>query len=255
MSDTKGSEAAALPLSLEFAEADFGDVRLNRRLEKVLDAAVQDPGASFPRQGGSESAAEGTYRLLGNPKVTPEAILAPHYACTVGRAADAGLVLVLHDTTELQFNRESDDLGWLTTCKTGFLGHFSLAVSADGLRRPPGLLGLNPLFRERPDGQPKKAFKKGGDVNGEANTRRWIDQALEASALLDGRAASIHVMDREADAYGILSLLVQSGQHFIVRAHHDRVLGSRARRRQGCLTAWRNPRRRSSARFGYPSGQ
>lgn len=224
------------PVSTEFENATFGDARLSARLGVIADAAAEAPGRGFPTQAGSSAALEATYRFLNNPRVTPEDVLAPHYACTAGRAAEAGLVLAVHDSSEFEVDSESvgDDLGWLTSNKRGFLGHFALAVSAEGLRRPLGLLGIETYFRppfpngpvlDKAEKKRKKKLKgKGSDLNGES--RRWIDLALEASARLVGRAEVIHVMDREGDSYALLASLLRAGQRLVIRVNHDRVVWS-----------------------------
>lgn len=221
-------------MSTEFSDAALGDARLSARLGTIADAAAEAPDKGFPIQAGSSAALEATYRFLNNPKVRPEDILEPHYACTAGRAAEAGLVLVVHDSSEFKFDSESigDELGWLTPSKRGFLGHFALAVSAEGLRRPLGLLGVETYFRPPfpkeavLDKAEKKRAKKnkgnGTDLNGES--RRWIDLALEAAARLAGRADVIHVMDREGDSYALLASLLGAGQRLVIRLNHDRIV-------------------------------
>ena len=73
-------------VSIELAKADFGDERLNDRLVKLCDDISRRPADSFPEIAGSVAALEATYRFLGNDKVSPERILAPHIEATIGRA-------------------------------------------------------------------------------------------------------------------------------------------------------------------------
>jgi hypothetical protein len=222
-------------LSTEFKTSAFRDARLSARLGTIADAAAESPDKGFPIQARSDAALEGTYRFLGNSKVTPQGILDPHYACTVRRASEsASVILAVHDSTEFEFDPESvrDELGWLTTTKRGFLGHFCLGVSADGLRRPFGVLGMTTIFRsafpeaKAADKAEKKKTKKnkgrGNDLNGES--RRWSDLALEVSGRLAGTVAVIHVMDREGDSYALLGSLLDAHQRFVIRVNHDRVV-------------------------------
>jgi len=236
---TKQSAAGNVPsLGQEFYEADFGDYRLTQRLVSIVDAAERAPSAGFPKQAGSAAALEGTYRFLNNPEVAPEAILEPHFNCTSDRAAELDLVLVVHDTSEIEIDRESvgDDLGWLTPSRRGFLLHASLCVSADGLRRPLGLLALNTVFRpafaRRENVTPaeklriKKAKGIGTDLNGEA--RRWSDGATEAASRLGNCTQAIHVMDREGDSYALLAGLLDKSLRFVIRVNHDRAIRDEA---------------------------
>lgn len=212
-------------LSSEFQDATFGDIRLTERLKVIVDAAAERPDVGFPRQAESDAALEATYRFLGNERVRPDEVLRPHITCTIRRAAEAGLVLAVHDTTEFEFDDECwDDLGWLSPSRRGFLGHFALAVSADGLRRPLGLLGMSTVFRSEPAPQADKRKPKGNpnELNGEH--KRWGDLAFEVGERLSQHAELIHVMDREADAYPLFCTLVGANQRFIIRANHDRSI-------------------------------
>src|SRR5689334_18981181 len=120
--------------SEEFAGADLSDARLTRRLMRIADAAAASPSAGFPTMVQSDSELEGVYRFLGNSRVAPRSILAPHVAATRARAGDAP-VIVAHDTTDLGFGglTRRDGLGLVGTANTrqGFFAHFALAVTAD----------------------------------------------------------------------------------------------------------------------------
>lgn len=220
-------QRALAPLSSEFKGASFGDIRLTERLGIIVEAAAARPAESFSKQAQCDAALEATYRFLGNPRVKHEQVLAPHIACTVQRAADAGVVLAVHDTTSFEFDPESlirDELGWLTRTKRGFLGHFALGVSADGLRRPLGLLGLSLLFRPpfQTGSTKKKKVHSTNELEGEA--RRWGELADEVSERLATHAEVIHVMDREADAYPLLVAFDRYSRRFVVRVLHDRSI-------------------------------
>ena len=73
----------------EFGGAPLGDVRLSRRLVKSVTVQADAPMASFPSAAQSDKAlVRGYYRLIDQPddsQLTPENILAPHRARTLGR--------------------------------------------------------------------------------------------------------------------------------------------------------------------------
>lgn len=213
---------ATLPaLSTEVADADLGDARLTQRLRLLVDSLADRPSESFPKAL-SDAELEGAYRFFGNTKVTPDAILAPHFRQTARRAATRADVLVVHDTSEFEFAGESkrEGLGRLIRPGQGFFGHFALAVGADGDREPLGLLNLETLIRKGKAVPRKKRRPK--DNRGEsARWRRSIDKAEERLA---GAARAIHVMDREADSYATFSALVDAGRWFVIRSFQDRVL-------------------------------
>lgn len=210
------------PISAELQEADLGDERLNRRLGLLADRLAERPGESFP-QALDDAELEAAYRFFGNDRVTPEAILAPHFRRSASRAAEHERVLVVHDTTQFDFpgNAKRKGLGRLIKPSAqGFFGHFSLALSADGQRTPLGLLALETIFRlEKSIGH-----KNWSPEKSRGERARWLNCVDDAEAHLGGRAKAIHVMDREADFYGLLAGLVDRRADFVVRAFQDRVL-------------------------------
>ncbi len=208
-------------MSSEVAEADLGDARLTERLRLLVDSLADRPGESFPKAL-SDAELEGAYRFFGNSKVTPEAVLAPHFRQTARRAAGRGDVLVVHDTTEFEFGGESkrEGLGRLLRPGQGFFGHFALAVGADGDREPLGLLNLETIFRH--DKAIPRKKRRAKDNRGES--ARWRRSIDEAEARLAGAARAIHVMDREADSYSILAALDSAERSFVIRSFQDRVL-------------------------------
>lgn len=213
--------ALALPaLSSEVADADLGDGRLTKRLGSLVDTLANRPADSFPKAL-DDAELEGAYRFFGNAKVTPEAILAPHYRQTARRAGRHPQVLVIHDTTQFEFGgaMKREGLGRLIRPGQGFFGHFALATTADGRREPLGLVSLETLFRL--DKLSKKPRDQRPNRGESARWRRGIEVVEER--LPDGVQA-IHVMDREGDSYANLSALDTVGHAYVIRSFHDRVL-------------------------------
>jgi hypothetical protein len=208
-------------LSAEVVDAELGDARLSRRLGLLVGVLSDQAGESFPKAL-NDAELEGAYRFFGNEKVTPEGILAPHFRQTARRASGRGDVLVVHDTTEFEFSGDSkrEGLGRLIRPGQGFFGHFALATSADGDREPLGLLGLETIFRH--DKAVPRNEQRRRDYNRGESTR-WGRSIEAAEAQLSGVRA-VHVMDREADSYAILSALGDAGRTFVIRSFHDRVL-------------------------------
>jgi hypothetical protein len=212
---------AALPaLSAEVADADLGDARLTRRLGGLVDALASRSGESFPKAL-DDAELEGAYRFFGNENVTPDAILAPHFRQTARRASAHAEVLVVHDTTQFEFggDKKREGLGRLIRPGQGFFGHFALATTADGNREPLGLLNLETLFRlDKVSSKPRRERPNRGES---ARWRRSIDAVEER---LPNTVRAIHVMDREADSYAILSTLDETGHSYVIRSFQDRLL-------------------------------
>src|SRR5687767_6595291 len=100
----------------EFAEAELGDARRTSRLLKVVAALAKHPDKSLPDVLGTSAALEGAYRLLNNECVTFDDLLEVHREQTVGRAEQAGEVLVLHDTTTCRLEHADPcEIGFLST--------------------------------------------------------------------------------------------------------------------------------------------
>ena len=210
----------------DFGGANFGDLRLTARLESLAEAVDRRPSDSFPKLAKSDAELEGTYRFLNNPRVGPEAILGPHVRGTVARAAVEGTVLVVHDTSVFLYSGEEHrpGLGFIKSGQ-GFVGHFAMAVTADGLRKPLGLLGFLTIFRdERRRTHGMTYRERFADPNKER--LKWTRLAEISEGHLDGAAAAIHVMDREADSFELISRLLETSKRFVIRGTWDRRLES-----------------------------
>ncbi len=217
------SKPAEIPaISVELSAADLGDERLNRRLGLLADQLAERSGESFPKAL-DDAQLEAAYRFFGNDRVSPEAILAPHFRQSARRAAGYERVLVVHDTTQFDFpgNVKRKGLGRLIRAAAqGFFGHFSLALSADGARVPLGLLALETVFRL----VKSIGHKNWTPAKSRGERARWLNCIDDAEAVLGGRTKAIHVMDREADSYALLASLVEHEREFVVRSFQDRVL-------------------------------
>ena len=63
----------------EISGIDLDDRRLEHRSVKFCRRIAAEPALGFPQAMVTPAELEGCYRLLGNDKVNPEAILAPHF--------------------------------------------------------------------------------------------------------------------------------------------------------------------------------
>jgi hypothetical protein len=188
----------------------------------LADRIAERPSESFPNAL-DDAELEAAYRFFGNEQVTPDAILAPHDRQTARRAVEVARVVVAHDTTQFEFGGQTkrEGLGRLIKpAAQGFFGHFSLAMSADGARRPLGLLALETVFRL------KKSIGKKNWTRDQSlgESARWLRAVEAVERQLDGRVEAIHVMDREGDQYSLLAALDESKRAFVIRSFQDRRL-------------------------------
>jgi hypothetical protein len=156
---------------------------------------------------------EGFYRLVRNEDVTPEALLAPHYALMKERTSMSDFVVAVHDTTEICHGRGSPgtDFYDLENGRFGYLAHVCLVI--EGASRTP--LGI---------GHYQQVERDLNRVRPTNSTERWNREDKESLRWLEGvRAVSagvpaVHVADREADSYENLVYLLAEGHRFVIRA-------------------------------------
>jgi IS4 transposase len=213
------------PISEEFAGTELGDRRLDGRAVKIVEAIAASPGDSFPDVTSDDGELEALYRFVNNDRVELEPLLAPHFRQTARRAAQSGRVLVIHDTTGFSFGGETrrKGLGRMKRAgehaAQGFYAHVALVASSE-TGAPLGVAGIIPVFRT---GDPIPYPDRKQDRNWEREFNRW-GELVETSSRRLQESRCIHVMDREADAYGLFCQLTESKQDFVIRSKDDRKL-------------------------------
>jgi hypothetical protein len=114
-----------------FGHCELGDKRLTNRLIQTADRFLQHPGGTLPDKLNNTAELMGFYRLANNNKVTHAKVIAAHAARTRQLIAQAaGVVLIIHDTSEIDLSglESVQGLGQIGHggCR-GFLEHNSLA--------------------------------------------------------------------------------------------------------------------------------
>lgn len=214
------SEAAGwlADLGQEFSGAKLVDTRLERRVKGVMRALSAKPDHSFPDAMETDSALEGLYRLLNNPRVNYQEMFEAHAQQTAERARSAGQVLVLHDTSTFKLPHSSvDQVGETTTGVAGFFGHVSLVLDAQAERCPLGVIALNTIHR---DPQRTRHDLSGPDCAklDKKESSRWLEGVKQAEQRLGPSRQALHVMDREGDSYALYAALQLRGSRFVIRA-------------------------------------
>lgn len=215
---------ARVPLVEEMAGADLGDARLNARRTRLVAVLEQYPDASFPDVCADDGEVEALYRFLRNRRVALDGVIAPHVAATRARCLALGEVLVIHDTTEPSFTGDQPRAGLtaLGPRRQGFWLHAALAVSAEGLRAPLGVLALAPFTRQpRPADAPTPTWLE-RFANPAKESRRWAEGVTAVRTLLGDATHAIHLMDREGDSYELFAGMLAHGDRFVVRLAYDR---------------------------------
>ena len=123
-------------LAVELAAIDLGDRRLDRRAGQLLETLGDKPTLSIPGACNGWDETRAAYRLFDHARVTAEAVLAPHIACTEERLRAHPRVLCLEDTSELDFTTKKGiaGLGPLNyESRWGLYLHPTLAVTPERL--------------------------------------------------------------------------------------------------------------------------
>jgi len=156
----------------------------------------------------------------GNERVSHAALLDIVREETLERMAGTGRVLLVQDTTSLDFSGHEavDGLGTLEKeGRRGLFAHSTLAVSEDGL--PLGLLAQRVWVR--PEADFGKRAKRHTTAFEDKESYKWVDGIRERSS---GQVWThgITVCDREAHIYEFLDATLTANLDFIVRAASGR---------------------------------
>jgi hypothetical protein len=208
----------------EMATGDLGDARLNARRNCVLRVLEQSPDVGFPEACADGSETEALYRFLRNRRVSLETVVKPHLEATGARCRALDEVLIIHDTTEMSFAGEQPRKGLtpLGPRRHGFWCHAALAVSADGLRAPLGLIAVASFTRQASP-VPKVSWRtRFRDPRKES--RRWADGVTAVRSRMREPGQAVHVMDREGDSYELFAALIGHGDRCVVRVRYDRQI-------------------------------
>ena len=213
----------------------FPDQRLKKRLGKLVTDLGQRIGDTMPMACQDWAATKAAYRFFDNPRIDESVILGGHFDATKTRFdATTGTILVLHDTTEFSFTRDTPDgVGQLSFVKgrhvthtvCGLLLHASLVVTTDGL--PLGLAAVKFWTRKKFKGT--NALKRRVNPTRipieQKESVRWIENLKQATQRLGDPARCVHIGDRESDIYELFCAAEQAQTHFLVRTCVDRFAG------------------------------
>jgi hypothetical protein len=203
-----------------FATARLGDPRRSRRLVRAAAALAAHPEKSLP-QVFEWGPLRGFYRLCHRPEATLEAIQHPHWEQTRRAMAAAPLVLILHDTTELDFtsHRALQGAGPIGDPRgRGFLQHNSLAV----VPQPRQVLGLS--YQQWHVRQPAPAAETTYQRKRRPRESDWWRQGMTAAGPAPAGCCWVDGADRGGDDYQTLRAAREVGHHFLVRATQNRRL-------------------------------
>lgn len=208
---------------MNFGAAQLGDPRRTRRLIQVANQMVRHPGGSLPHKVRNPADLFALYRLCQRKEVTHQAVLAPHRQVTLQKIAEHdGDVLVLHDSTDLDYTKQKSltELGQIGNgFGRGYIAHNSLAVDA----KTGHVIGLtNQILHTRP-----VVSKDETRAQRRERTSRESLLWVEGTKGLPADRKLVDVVDRGGDTFEFIEHELRSGRRFVIRNKHNRsvVLG------------------------------
>jgi len=212
----------------ELSGLDLGDRRRDRRAIDILQARWLQPQASFYGSFSHWTPAKGAYGLIehASSEISLASLLAPHQEQTQARMAAEELVLLIQDTTTLNYTglKQTSGLGSLGEDKgQGLWLHSLLASRPD--RIPLGVAMARSWARDQDCDPTRGRNAKGID---EKESVRWLEAFHQGAAMARRmRQTQLVVLsDREGDLYELYDAVqvCPSNLHLLVRAQHDRRL-------------------------------
>jgi hypothetical protein len=213
-------------LALELDGIDLRDKRLNDRSRLLIERLGANPAASINSscQGWKETKA--AYQFYDNEKVEPDKVLKAHRDATITRIREEEVVLIVQDTTELDYSKHpTKDSGVLDAeHRFGLYDHSHVAFTPERLCL--GVVGVE-FFSRTPEslGNTRKRRK---DPIEAKESYRWLQGYRLACDLAASCSNTriVSVADCECDIYDIF---LETHEHdtpadFVIRAKQDRRL-------------------------------
>jgi hypothetical protein len=218
--------------TLSFGGRNFGDVELGhkrrtKRLVRIVDCMCRHPGGTLPDKLSQPANLRAFYRLMNRPEATHEVLMRSHADQTRERIAalECGVVLLVHDATELDYTSKTtlrNDLGQIG-CGTrrGYICHNTLAVRADTGET----LGLTSQILHHRANRPEKETVQQTRERESRESRLWVQGAL-ASGVAPPGVHCVDISDSLSDTFEYLAYEIAQQRSFVVRARENRKLAT-----------------------------
>lgn len=212
-----------------FGASELGDARRTRRLIDVAARLAERAGVSLPQCcEGDQAALQGSYRLINNDQIEPQAIAQAGFEQVARQARQStGVLLAVQDSTSLSYAHEAArQLGALgakpKTRQRGFMVHSVLLIQASS-EHTLGLIEQRHWCRDDQAFGQKHARRQRPYEGKESY--KWQHACERVHQVLgEAMPRTISVGDRESDVYEYLHYKRTQGQRFVVRAQADRRL-------------------------------
>jgi hypothetical protein len=217
----------------ELAGVDLGDERLNKRCKRILERLAADPQASINGACRGWNETHAAYQFFSHEAVDEHQILAPHRQATLERMKSSSVVLLVQDTTELDYTRikrKLIDAGPLDKqYRRGFYNHLQVAFTPQRLCL--GVVSMRLWARDDETFDTCKQ-RKHTPIE-EKESYRWLEGYRSACQVAEElpQTQIVSISDREGDIYECFLEARQPGPprraDWIIRASANRNLPER----------------------------
>jgi hypothetical protein len=195
-------------VAYELEGVSLGDKRLDWRLrESAMKLAVR-PSGTITQASDDWADTKAMYRLFANEKTKAEKILAPHQERTKERMAGYETVLVIQDSSTLNYSHQPSKQGMGPIGSTnhpcqGLLMHTGLATTTSGL--PLGVVSQRFWARPAEPKQLTRAQRRKLPI-AEKESQKWLTALRETVALRPVGTQVVTVGDSEADFFELFAV-------------------------------------------------
>ena len=205
-----------------FGNVDLGHKSRDKCFARVAQQISRHPGGTLPDKLSNPADYAAMDRLMNRPETTHASVLAPHFAQTLAKMhARPGVVLILHDTTTLDYSKKKS-LGLNALGNghgSGYLCHNSLAVDPHNR----DVLGLvSQILHQRVAVGKNEGVKKKRERQ-TRESRLWSAAVRQAPTAPEDKRW-VDVCDRGADLFEFLALEQKLKRLCVVRSAHNRCI-------------------------------
>ncbi len=219
----------------EFGGAMMSDWRMQERVILIGEAMASQPGVGIGEMFGRVADVRAAYRFLEHKEATPENLRHGHQEGVELRMREAGVYLMLEDTTEVECNGGGGieglgPIGGSRTAGRGFLLHTTLVVkweeNRERARRPGveiiGIVAQQYRVRELQPVETKGKGSRRRSGGSEVESELW-EEGVAAVGSAPSGVRWVKITDRGGDIYDHLKACQEAGFGYVIRAKSDRV--------------------------------
>lgn len=220
-------------VSQEYDSVNIGDARLNKRAKQLLKRFSDKPMESIPGSCKGWAETKAAYRFFDNNLVTAKKVIKPHRIATLNRIKEYPIILLLEDTTTLNYSgqKERADISPIQQDNVrGIFLHPMLALTPQ--LECLGVVDYEQWSREQfthLSAQERKAARQSKAIK-DKESYRWIRGYKKATKLARAMPDTqfVYVADREGDIYDIYqeahTSFGKGAADWLIRATFDRSI-------------------------------